>query len=456
VVSLSISILLSLTVFFLLLAEIIPPTSLVVPLLGKFVLFTMILDTFSICVTVVVLNVHFRTPQTHTMAPWMRRVFIHILPRLLVMRRPHYDLDQHNSGGTPVKNSKSPGNRILVRTCDGLELRDPPYYPNPGTQGHELEAGGYNPHSGYHVHRNSSSAAVTANRYHQSAALSPVTAAQREKSIFDDIAASFYNEMPPPPPPHPATTTALPSRPKSALSKFSHHNSFKSMRSLNGDQVTDGLSGGMNLPLNGSCHLHSLSSDNLHQRFSNYFSSFGSGAAAAVAAAAQAAAAAAAHAQQADNKMASGLPPPPAPPGLNGGLHQHRGDHERNPLLDSPLFDGGGGGGSTEVLEQSTGFGGQASGPSQICPEVSKALSGVLLIAEQKKRNEEATKVIEDWKYVAMVLDRLFLWIFTVAVLVGTAGIILQAPTLYDDRQPLDVLLSEIGLATARPMAGTR
>ena len=44
--SLSISILLSLTVFFLLLAEIIPPTSLVVPLLGKFVLFTMILDTF--------------------------------------------------------------------------------------------------------------------------------------------------------------------------------------------------------------------------------------------------------------------------------------------------------------------------------------------------------------------------------------------------------------------------
>merc|ERR1719336_3502153 len=87
-VSLSINILLSLTVFFLLLAEIIPPTSLVVPLLGKFVLFTMILDTFSICVTVVVLNIHFRSPQTHTMAPWIRRVFIHILPRLLVMRRP--------------------------------------------------------------------------------------------------------------------------------------------------------------------------------------------------------------------------------------------------------------------------------------------------------------------------------------------------------------------------------
>merc|ERR1719242_1480870 len=127
-VSLSISILLSLTVFFLLLAEIIPPTSLVVPLLGKFVLFTMILDTFSICVTVVVLNVHFRTPQTHTMAPWVRRVFIHILPRLLVMRRPYYDMDKHSSANTPIKAKQTP-NRILVRTCDGLELRDPPYLP---------------------------------------------------------------------------------------------------------------------------------------------------------------------------------------------------------------------------------------------------------------------------------------------------------------------------------------
>lgn len=51
----------------------------------------------SICVTVVVLNVHFRSPQTHTMAPWVRRVFIHVLPRLLVMRRPHYRPDPHRS-----------------------------------------------------------------------------------------------------------------------------------------------------------------------------------------------------------------------------------------------------------------------------------------------------------------------------------------------------------------------
>jgi len=92
--------------------------------------------------------------------------------------------------------------------------------------------------------------------------------------------------------------------------------------------------------------------------------------------------------------------------------------------------------------------------PGHLCPEIYKALDGILFIAEQKKSQEESNKIIEDWKYVAMVMDRLFLWIFTVAVLVGTAGIILQAPTLYDDREPIDYRLSEIGLATARPMAG--
>lgn len=58
------------------------------------------------------------------------------------------------------------------------------------------------------------------------------------------------------------------------------------------------------------------------------------------------------------------------------------------------------------------------------------------------------SQVKEDWKYVAMVLDRLFLWIFTLAVLVGTAGIILQAPTLYDDRVPIDKKFSEFATTT--------
>jgi nicotinic acetylcholine receptor len=53
-----------------------------------------------------------------------------------------------------------------------------------------------------------------------------------------------------------------------------------------------------------------------------------------------------------------------------------------------------------------------------------------------------------------MVLDRLFLWIFLLAVLAGTAGIILQAPSLYDDRQPIDRIHSEIQKAVNRASAG--
>ncbi|XP_058445601.1 acetylcholine receptor subunit alpha-like isoform X7 [Malaya genurostris] len=83
-VTLSISILISLHVFFLLVVEIIPPTSLVVPLLGKYLIFAMILVSISICVTVVVLNVHFRSPQTHRMAPWVKTFFIEVIFNYIV------------------------------------------------------------------------------------------------------------------------------------------------------------------------------------------------------------------------------------------------------------------------------------------------------------------------------------------------------------------------------------
>ena len=93
-ISLCISILLSLTVFFLLLSDLIPPTSIVVPLIGKYLLFTMILVTLSILITVLVLNIHYRSPNTHVMSPWVRKVFLHILPKLLMMKRPRVLHDQ--------------------------------------------------------------------------------------------------------------------------------------------------------------------------------------------------------------------------------------------------------------------------------------------------------------------------------------------------------------------------
>ncbi|XP_014669393.1 PREDICTED: acetylcholine receptor subunit alpha-like 1, partial [Priapulus caudatus] len=87
-VTLCVSILLALTVFFLMLIEIIPQSSLSVPMFGKYLLFTMLLVTASICTTICVLNVHFRSPSTHTMGPWTKKIFLEILPAILFIKRP--------------------------------------------------------------------------------------------------------------------------------------------------------------------------------------------------------------------------------------------------------------------------------------------------------------------------------------------------------------------------------
>ena len=72
--TLSISVLLSLTVFLLVIVELIPSTSSAVPLIGKYMLFTMVFVIASIIITVIVINTHHRSPSTHTMPDWVRKV----------------------------------------------------------------------------------------------------------------------------------------------------------------------------------------------------------------------------------------------------------------------------------------------------------------------------------------------------------------------------------------------
>ncbi|XP_075230736.1 acetylcholine receptor subunit alpha-like [Lycorma delicatula] len=285
-VTLSISILISLHVFFLLVVEIIPPTSLVVPLLGKYLIFAMILVSISICVTVVVLNVHFRSPQTHRMAPWVKRVFIHILPRLLVMRRPQYQFET-------TSKYLSTNHFILVEKSK-----------------HKLQSCFY-----------------------------PFQTTQSD----DELVHSKHDL--------PRSRTI-------------------SKEDLSPGSLTDGG------PFGGSCQIH-------------------------------------------------------GPVSLLSGeseeitLSALTTEDSKSPVLHNPAFS------------------------HSACPPVMhKSCFCVRFIAEHTKMQEDSTKVKEDWKYVAMVLDRLFLWIFTLAVLVGTAGIILQAPTLYDDRIPIDKKFSEFATTT--------
>uniref|UniRef100_A0A915PMI5 Uncharacterized protein n=1 Tax=Setaria digitata TaxID=48799 RepID=A0A915PMI5_9BILA len=71
-------------------------------------------------------------------------------------------------------------------------------------------------------------------------------------------------------------------------------------------------------------------------------------------------------------------------------------------------------------------------------PYVIQAFENVCFIAELLKKKDRDAMIDEDWKFVAMVLDRLFLFLFSITCFSGTALILLQAPSLYDTRQAID------------------
>ncbi|PNJ34614.1 CHRNB3 isoform 1 [Pongo abelii] len=124
--SLSTSVLVSLTVFLLVIEEIIPSSSKVIPLIGEYLLFIMIFVTLSIIVTVFVINVHHRSSSTyHPMAPWVKRLFLQKLPKLLCMKDhvdrysfPEKDDSQPVVKGKALEKKKqkqlSDGEKVLV------------------------------------------------------------------------------------------------------------------------------------------------------------------------------------------------------------------------------------------------------------------------------------------------------------------------------------------------------
>ncbi|XP_012690621.2 acetylcholine receptor subunit gamma [Clupea harengus] len=83
--TMSIAILLAQTVFLILIAKKVPETSKAVPLIGKYLMFVMVVATITVMNSVVVLNVSLRTPNTHNMSNRVRQVLLNILPRLMMM-----------------------------------------------------------------------------------------------------------------------------------------------------------------------------------------------------------------------------------------------------------------------------------------------------------------------------------------------------------------------------------
>ncbi|VDD96569.1 unnamed protein product [Enterobius vermicularis] len=87
-ITLQITVLLSICFFLSIVSDMSPATSEAVPLLGIFFSCCMIVVTASTVFTVYVLNLHFRTPETHEMGVITRTILLYWLPWLLRINRP--------------------------------------------------------------------------------------------------------------------------------------------------------------------------------------------------------------------------------------------------------------------------------------------------------------------------------------------------------------------------------
>ncbi|XP_034433119.1 neuronal acetylcholine receptor subunit alpha-3 [Hippoglossus hippoglossus] len=290
-ITLCISVLLSLTVFLLVITETIPSTSLVIPLIGEYLLFTMIFVTLSIVITVFVLNVHYRTPQTHTMPCWVRRVFLGLLPRVMFMTRPERDPEK-----VAVVDSV---NTIHARPC----------------------------------------------AIHSSGSLQKQ---QRPQAL----ASSLTNRQ-----------------------RLFNNTELSNLNNLNADPGKDAGSG--LLCYEGRCNCC------WHQRSGKLPTDSGGG--------------------------GRGLECLAALTGGNAGLV------EGSQCSSSESLDVG-------ILSL-----------LPLSPEIREAIESVKYIAENMRLQNEAKEVQDDWKYVAMVIDRIFLWVFVLVCILGTAGLFLQPLLLLED-----------------------
>jgi len=105
-VTMSVSIFLALIVYLqVLVTNLLPPSSLSLPLFAKYLLFTVIVDVCCIINTIISVNLSFRTPRTHVLSPAMRKFFFQYLARFLMMRRPG---DSEPAQAAPTTTSLDP------------------------------------------------------------------------------------------------------------------------------------------------------------------------------------------------------------------------------------------------------------------------------------------------------------------------------------------------------------
>ncbi|XP_034000520.1 neuronal acetylcholine receptor subunit alpha-2-like [Trematomus bernacchii] len=361
-ITLCISVLLSLTVFLLLITEIIPSTSLVIPLIGEYLLFTMVFVTLSIVITVFVLNVHHRSPQTHSMPHWVRRVFLDMVPRVLFMKRPP---------GTAKQNCKkliemmhrpttisATGNSLAYWT--GLEtgfrqmsqVNDT--LPKTPSDSPSIHVCSPSPPSSPLENHNGNDHPMKANLFSRPGSGQYSVLSEKQPLRVLNSAASSSSHMS-----LPLTLPMCPLREEI-------HTMAPNGRSHSAEQMSDQQK---ELPQKAGhrCRSSSFQYCCLHDEG-------------------------------------------PGIMGIAGWV-------KKQPVTDQP----------TEPLrveaikhvctQQTLGL--------SISPAMQRAIEGVQYVADHLRAEDEDFSVKEDWKYVAMVIDRIFLWMFVLVCILGSVGLFL-------------------------------
>ncbi|XP_057690448.1 neuronal acetylcholine receptor subunit alpha-7-like isoform X2 [Corythoichthys intestinalis] len=116
-ISLGITVLLSLTVFMLMVAEIMPATSDSIPLIGQYFASTMVIVGMSVVATVIVLQFHHHNPNNGQIPHWVNLVLLQWVPWFLRMKRPGEGMEHdrpHSQADTQSKTLSSPATQLTA------------------------------------------------------------------------------------------------------------------------------------------------------------------------------------------------------------------------------------------------------------------------------------------------------------------------------------------------------
>ncbi|XP_040020985.1 neuronal acetylcholine receptor subunit alpha-7 [Gasterosteus aculeatus] len=172
-ISLGITVLLSLTVFMLMVAEIMPATSDSVPLIGQYFASIMVIVGTSVVATVIVLQFHHHNPNSGHMPRWVHLVLLQWVPWFLRMKCPGEGMDPTLSGCQADFQSKTPSSPTTTATTTTIPTPVPPNLPQSlnSLQASLAQLNHPLPHPP--PHRPNSQAVISPNPAHRDAASNP-------------------------------------------------------------------------------------------------------------------------------------------------------------------------------------------------------------------------------------------------------------------------------------------